>query len=137
MEYLPWSVFKEDDAIVKAQRDAETYEHRVYKRMKRNATRRMRHEWIPKEWDLVLTSYHEGDKRKLKKALCVSIWVYQKTGPKEILHHCDTWEEGKLLRADMPDDECEMLKLELEKCGAVCKIEKENWGNFDDLEPPE
>ena len=136
LEYPPWSVFKEDDAIVKAQRDAESYEHRVYKRMKRNATRRMRHEWIPKEWDLVLISYHEGNKRQLKKALRKHLGV-SKDGAKEILHHCNVWEEGKLLRADMPDDECESLKLELEKYGAVCKIEKENWGNFDDLEPPE
>ena len=37
----------------------------------------------------------------------------------------------------MPDDECEKMKAELEKCGAVCKIECENWGNFDDVAPPQ
>ena len=54
-----------------------------------------------------------------------------------ILLLCDIREEGKLLRADMPDDECEKMKAELEKCGAVCKLECENWGNFDDVAPPQ
>eukprot|EP00943_MAST-04B_sp_MAST-4B-sp1_P001379 g1379.t1 len=138
IEYPPWSVFKEDDAIVKAERDADTYEHRVYKRMKRNATRRMRHEWIPKEWDLVLLSYNTSrpERRRLIKALQKQLSI-SKPEAKEILHQCDIREEGKLLRADMPDDECEKIKIELEKCGAVCKIEYENWENFDDVSPPE
>ena len=51
------------------------------------------------------------------------------------LHHGP--KEGKLLRADMNDKECEKMKKRLEEeCGAICRIEKENWSNFDDLVDP-
>lgn len=137
-EYPPWSVMEQDDAIVAAERDNESYAGRVAKRMKRNATRRMRHEWIPKEWDLVLVGFDEQKRKSLKNAL--RKWLNKNDDEVEYilklcLHHGP--KEGKLLRADMNDKECEKMKKYLEEeCGAICKIEKENWSNFDDLVDP-
>ena len=136
--YPSYSVMKQDDAIVAAERSNESYEGRVYARMKRNATRRMRHEWIPKEWDLVLTGYDPSRKRVLMKKLKEWLRIDSKAA-KYTLRLCDQHgpKEGKLLKADMGAKECEKMKTLLEECGAVCRIEKENWGNFSDLSEPE
>ena len=87
---------------------------------------------------VVLTGYDPSRKRVLMKKLKEWLRIDSKAA-KYTLRLCDQHgpKEGKLLKADMGAKECEKMKTLLEECGAVCRIEKENWGNFSDLSEPE